>query len=233
VSGRPGARRRAGAAAIAVLAAALLARGLWIPAKASLAQALLARAWSQSRASLGQRAPRPWPWADTRPVARLRVPRLGISRIVLAGASGRTLAFAPGHVDGTAAPGTSGNSAIAGHRDTHFAFLRQLRAGDELIVERTDGLEARYRVSEIAVVDRSRTDVLAATEEGRLTLVTCWPFEGPAPGGRERYVVSAVLGAARVARAPRATRQDDATAGRYGQTSRALTSVIAGAGGPG
>ncbi len=195
MNGRPGARRAA--VAIALLATGLLARGLWIPGKAALAQALLERAWSRARAAGGVGTPRPWPWADTWPLARLRVPRLGISRIVLAGASGRTLAFAPGHVDGTAAPGAAGNSAIAGHRDTNFAFLERLRAGDELIVEGADGLETRYRVSDTAVVDRSRTEILASTGEDRLTLVTCWPFDAPAPGGRERYVVNALLSSAR------------------------------------
>ena len=55
--------------------------------------------------------------------------------MVLAGASGRTLAFGPGHVDGTPLPGEHGNAVVSGHRDTHFAFLRDLRCGDVLEVQ--------------------------------------------------------------------------------------------------
>jgi sortase A len=186
--------RRRVAAVIALAAAGFVGRGLWIPTKAALAQALLERSWSRTVAMRAAgHTHRPWPWADTWPVARLRVPRLGIHRVVLAGASGRTLAFAPGHVDGTAAPGGPGNSGIAGHRDTNFAFLRRLEKGDELIVERPDGRMVRYQVAEARVVDRSHSEVLADTADDRLTLVTCWPFDAVVPGGPERYVVTALL----------------------------------------
>lgn len=185
--------RRRAAAILALAAAGFVGRGLWIPAKAALAQVLLERSWSQTVAMRAAgRVHRPWPWADTWPVARLRAPRLGVHRVVLAGASGRTLAFAPGHVDGTAAPGGQGNTAIAGHRDTNFAFLRRLEKGDELIVERPDGREVHYRVAGARVVDRARSEVLAETADDRLTLVTCWPFDAVVPGGPERYVVTAL-----------------------------------------
>lgn len=84
----------------------LLALGGWqmgsaayLHAKAWLAQVLLAEAWA---ATLADGTPhKPWPWADTAPVARLQVPALGVDQIVLAGVSGRSLAFGPGHLDGT------------------------------------------------------------------------------------------------------------------------------------
>ena len=77
-----------------VVGGSQFAIGLWIPAKAALAQALLEAAW-QRTTEMGERV-RPWPWADTWPVARLTVPRLNTSWIVLSGSSGRTLAFGPG-----------------------------------------------------------------------------------------------------------------------------------------
>lgn len=199
--------RRHVAAGVGLAAVILIGRGLWIPAKAALAQVLLERSWSQTRAARSAgRAHRPWPWADTWPVARLSAPRLGVRRVVLAGASGRSLAFAPGHVDGTADPGSPGNSAIAGHRDTSFAFLRRLRDGDELIVERPDGVVARYLVRDFEIVDRSRGDVLAQTGDDLLTLVTCWPFDALAPGGAERYLVRAELTDGRAGRRDRSPR---------------------------
>ena len=178
-------------------AAALLALGLWqvseagwIHAKAGLAQHLLERAWAHS--TQGERQARPWPWSDTWPVARLRVPRLGIDLIVLAGASGRTLAFGPGHHDGTALPGAeAGNAVISGHRDTHFRFLGELEAGDELVIESADGSRRAYRVRGATVVDYREARLPVHTPAPRLTLVTCYPFDAVVPGGPLRYVVVA------------------------------------------
>jgi sortase A len=186
--------RRAVAVALAATALGLLAEATWIPAKAVLAQVLLRSAWQRARS--GEAAPRPWPWADTWPVARLTVPGRGIELYVLAGASGRNLAFGPAHVDGTARPGAVGNCALAGHRDTSFAFLRDLAPGDELVLETPDGRRRRYRVREAGVFDRSDTWLLApqpvAGPERLLTLVTCYPFDAVVPGGPGRYVVRAV-----------------------------------------
>ncbi len=103
MTGRKGTSRRLAAGfALALAAIGLwqLGSGAWLQGKAWLAQLLIARAWAE--AGDAGAAPPPWPWADTRPVARLLVPELGIDQIVLAGASGRTLAFGPGHLDGTA-----------------------------------------------------------------------------------------------------------------------------------
>ena len=127
--------RRLGAAlavAAALAGLGLLADAGWIHAKAALAQHLLAGAWARTRD--GEARARPWPWADTWPLARLSVARLGVRRLVLAGASGRTLAFGPGHHAGTALPGAPGNAVISGHRDTHFRFLGELRPGDGILI---------------------------------------------------------------------------------------------------
>ena len=115
---------------------------------------------------------------------------------MLAGADGRAIAFGPGHRHGTPLPGAAGNSVIGGHRDTHFAFLRDLKRGDELTVRRTDGTWRRYRlsgVSEMQVVDKGAVHVAGNSGPTRLTLVTCWPFDALRAGGPERYVVTAVV----------------------------------------
>jgi sortase A len=164
-------------------------RAAWIEAKAHLAQALVRHAWAETRA--GARDARPWPWADTRPVARLLVPRRAVETFVLAGASGRTLAFGPGHLDGTPQPGEPGNAVISGHRDTHFAFLRRLERGDEIVVEAPDGRQHRYLVASTRIVDRHDVWIVADAGDTRLTLVTCYPFDAIRPGGPLRYVVVA------------------------------------------
>lgn len=165
----------------------------YIHAKAWLAQALLDRAWADTLADSGTAGElqRPWPWADTGPVARLRVPELGVDQIVLAGASGRSLAFGPGHLDQTAAPGAAGHSVISGHRDTHFAFLRDLTPAMKLEVQRVDGGWQSYRVRDSGVIDSRRARLSLAVERPALTLVTCWPFDTAATGGPLRYAVYA------------------------------------------
>jgi sortase A len=169
---------------------ALLGEGLWIPAKAELAQLLMERAWDRSRRGEEQAAP--WPWADTWPLARLRTSERRGDLFVLAGASGRNLAFGPAHVAGTAPPGATGNSVLAGHRDTHFAFLEDLGAGDLLWLETPNGAVRRYQVQGAAVVHESDISPLEPAAEPILTLVTCFPFDATRPGGPLRYVVQAV-----------------------------------------
>jgi sortase A len=165
-----------------------LAGAAWIHAKAALAQHLIAAAWERTRV---EGAVRPWPWADTHPVARLAVPGRRISLHVLAGTTGRSLAFGPGHVAGTALPGTSGNSVIVAHRDTHFAFLKDLHEDEAILVEDTRGRTTHYRVREVAIVDKHATRLLDAADSAQLTLITCWPFDAVQPGTSQRYVVIA------------------------------------------
>ena len=185
-------RRGLQAAGGVLITAALLLFGQagYIHAKAWLAQALLERAWAQRLDGAALATAQPWPWADTAPVARLRVPRLGIDRIVLAGASGRTLAFGPAHLDGTAAPGGAGHSIVTGHRDTHFAFLRNLLAGDVIDVQTPDGVWRAYRVTGSEILDASAARYDPSPRHDALTLVTCYPFDAIAPGGPLRYAVS-------------------------------------------
>ena len=178
-------------AAVAALAVAVAAAGpaLWIEAKAVVAQLLLRAAWAETGAT-GDPA-RPWPWADTWPLARLEAPRLGIYQIILAGASGRTLAFGPAHIGASAAPGTGGNVVISGHRDTHFRFLQDLVPGDRLSIATPDGGSRAYTVTATEVVHVDNARLPMATPIPRLTLVTCWPFDALVPGGPMRYVVVA------------------------------------------
>jgi sortase A len=168
---------------------ALAAKGAWIPAKAMLAQHLLERSWERTLRSDG--VTKPWSWADTWPVGRLEAPALGISQIVLEGADGSALAFAPGHHTASARVGSHGNVVLAGHRDTHFRFLRDLEPGMRLRLQSPSGAWSSYRVTHTEVVDVFETWALAPSERSLLTLVTCYPFDALEPGGPWRYVVRA------------------------------------------
>ncbi len=163
--------------------------GLYIYAKAGLAQVLLHSAWSRTQAN-GEPAA-PWPWADTHPVARLLAPAHDVDLLVLSGASGRTLAFGPGHLDGSAEPGASGNSVITAHRDTHFRFLQRVAAGDALIVEGRNGARRHFQVRRTYVADHRDLNIPRDTPAPTLTLVTCFPFDAINPGGPLRFVVVA------------------------------------------
>ena len=183
-------RRPAAVAAGVLLISGLILTtwGAYIPAKAWLAQMLLESAWAETKAGV---TTKPWPWADTHPIGRLTVPSLKRTQILLAGAHGRSMAFGPGHMDGTALPGRPGHSIVSAHRDTHFAFLKELRIGDALIIETPDRRHQAYQVVDRRIMD-TRTDVLTHhPDSDLLTLVTCYPFEDWQAGGPLRYLVTA------------------------------------------
>ena len=166
-----------------------LGQGTYIPAKAWLAQELMQRAWT--RTGSGEIRATPWPWADTWPVARLTARSGEVDLIVLAGASGRTLAFGPGHMSASAMPGEAGNAVIAGHRDTHFQFLKDVQPGELLTLESSKGLKHLYKVVGVDIVDSRKGSLTLDTEGAMLSLVTCYPFGAREAGGPMRYVVTA------------------------------------------
>jgi sortase A len=167
-----------------------IGEGSWIYAKARFAQVLLQRAWSRTLA--GEHNVKPWPWSDTWPVGRLRVPSQGIDLIVLNGAYGRTLAFGPGYAESSALPGSLGTTILTGHRDTHFEFLKRLKPNDEMVLDTADGTTQRYVVEMTGIVEADNAQIRLGDDQRRLVLVTCYPFEAIVPGGPLRYVVTAV-----------------------------------------
>ncbi len=187
---RPPRLPTAAAAILALTGLVLFGQGIWIHAKALLAQVLLERAFAASLA--GGHDVKPWPWADTWPVARVEVPRLHKSEIVLAGSSGQALAFGPGQVERTPAAGEPGIAVYAAHRDTHFAFLGDVRVGDEIRVTRRDGKRFSFRVTGTSVVRWDASGIDADADGRQLVLSTCWPL-GAAFSGPLRYVVRAEM----------------------------------------
>lgn len=171
---------------IAALGCWQLGSGLWIQAKAELAQVLLERAWEKTLA--GEARARPWPWADTWPVARLRIPSSGVDVIVLQGHSGRSLAFAPGMAAGSAAPGEPGTTLISAHNDTHFKNIADVQPGANIELETVRG-RWRYRVLYTDVVDARHTGIRNDPLHDELVLVTCYPFDGMVYGGPFRLVI--------------------------------------------
>ncbi len=124
-------------------------------------------------------------------VAKLIIPRLNTELYVVEGDDSGELRRGPGHVVGTAMPGQAGNCIIAGHRDTHFRVLKDIRKGDEIILQTAAG-KYTYRVKGTRVVLPSNTGPLRPTQDAELHLITCYPFYylGSAP---KRFVVQAEL----------------------------------------
>ena len=122
-------------------------------------------------------------------IGEIQVPRLGLKAMVVQGDSPRILRRAVGHVSRTALPGESGNVALAGHRDTFFRPLRQIRTGD-IVTFDLPGRHFRYEVDSTRVVSPGERRVLRASTGRDLTLITCFPFSyvGPAPS---RFIVHA------------------------------------------
>jgi sortase A len=165
-------------------------QGSWIYTKAWLAQLLLQRAWARTLA--GETAVKPWPWADTWPVARLIVPSAKVDVVVLNGAYGRTLAFGPGYVESSVFPGSTGTTILTGHRDTHFRFLENVQNGQDVLIQTAKGAARRYRIQEMRIADARTESIGIRAEQDQLVMVTCYPFDAIVPGGPLRYVVTAI-----------------------------------------
>lgn len=124
-------------------------------------------------------------------LTKLSIPRIGLRAVVIEGTSSHSLLLGPGHMTGSAIPGTAGNAVIAGHRDTFFRHINTLRNGDAVYVLRS-GKRFRYVVVQKKVVQATDLSVLRASKAGELTLITCYPthFIGPAP---QRLIIVAKL----------------------------------------
>ena len=128
---------------------------------------------------------------DGESFARLSIPRLEAELYVVEGDDSGDLRRGPGHLPGTAMPGDDGNCVIAGHRDTHFRVLKDIRKGDDIILQTSRG-QFLYRVERTQIVPPTNTAPLQPTSRAELNLITCYPFYyvGAAP---KRFVVEAQL----------------------------------------
>ena len=169
-------------------AAGMLGYCGWVLADTWIFQTQASREFDRLHLAPGP-PPGPGPEAMSGLLGRMVIPRLGVSMIVAEGTGEATLRRAGGHIRGTALPGRPGNIGIAGHRDTLFRPLRNIREDDLIMLTTLQG-EYRYRVVSTKIVSASDVDVLSSDGREILTLVTCHPFYfvGPAP---DRFIVRA------------------------------------------
>jgi len=170
-----------------ITAFGFLFNSFYIQGKAILAQHLIKDSWEKSVET--KVLHKPWPWADTKTVLKMYVPKFQESIYILENDSGESLAFGPGHSKGSFMPGQNGTIMLSAHRDTHFEFLKDMNIDDEIVLYDITNQEHRYKITHTKIID-TKTDKLGiymGNEE--LVLVTCWPFDTLIAGGSERYVV--------------------------------------------
>lgn len=159
--------------------------------KAHLAQYLLQSAWQTTKTN--KSINKPWSWADTWPVVKIEIPSINLSSLVLKDASGESLAFGPGLMTTDILPGDQGNSFIAAHRDTHFKDIGLLKIEDLINVSNRLGEKILFKIDHIQIVDSRAEQPVIDTDDRRITLVTCYPFDANEANTPFRYLVSAKM----------------------------------------
>lgn len=177
-------------AGLLIAGLSLFGHGLYMQAKAWLAQVLIEHAWQQALAEPGKKV-KPWFYADSFVTAQLHFPSHNKTLSVLGGASGRNLAFAPSHFLPAGELGNRQKGAlIAGHNDTHFAFLQHAKVGDQFTMQLQSGDLQQYKVTAVDIIHQSQHDFLRTPG---LYLLTCYPFDALASGTDLRLLVSAEI----------------------------------------
>jgi sortase A len=196
---------------------ALCAHASWMPTKAWLAEKLIQRSWQHFQKT-GETL-KPWPWADTHAIASLQFARLKREVIVLDGGDPSTLAFSAGAV----APFNQAFNylpfVVAGHRDSHFSFLSEVKMSDIISLTDKNGHIQLYQVDSIDVIDNQNQQLsvwpinlatqaaaktktagetntetkskINTTTNAELILITCYPFNALSARGSLRYVIRA------------------------------------------
>jgi len=168
----------------------------WLPAKAWLAQQLISYSWQQSQLQQSKEENitiKPWPWADTFPIAQLSFQRLNKKVVVLNGGDPTTLAFSVGAVAPFNRAHSDKSFVVAGHRDSHFSFLEEVDMSDVISLTDRHGRSQLYQVEAVDIVDASAGNLPLAADDPNLVLITCYPFNSGTSDSNERYVITARL----------------------------------------
>ncbi len=170
----------------------------WLPVKALLSQQLISYSWHQTIER--QQKIKPWPWADTYPIAELSFQRLNKSIVVLNGGDPTTLAFSAGAIAPFNQASSTQPFVVAGHRDSHFSFLDEVFMKDIISLADKHGRSQLYQVEAINIVDASTGELPILADDSSLVLITCYPFTNIRNAGNfsnndnnERYVITAKL----------------------------------------
>jgi sortase A len=172
-----------------MIALFMITHSLYLPAKAWLSQQLIMSSWEQTKRT--KKPSPPWPWADTTAIAKMEVSRLNKSIILLKGTDPTTLAFSAGAMHQFSTLASNRPFVAAGHRDTHFSFLKNIQLKDTIKLEDIYGNSSQYEVESIDIIDSNKTPLLLDTNKDDLLLITCYPFNAIRSGGSLRYLIKA------------------------------------------
>lgn len=189
----------------------------WLPTKAWLSQELISYSWQQSlqqqkmhhkrlayQANITAQgghlekrtnnvAIKPWPWADTFPIAELSFTRLEKNIVILNGGDPTTLAFSAGAISPFNKTNTTNPFVVAGHSDSHFSFLENILMKDVISMKDQSGKSQLYQVEAIDIIDASSGQLPVLANDSSLILITCYPFNNISNTTNERYVITAKL----------------------------------------
>ncbi len=135
-------------------------------------------------------------------IASIKIDKIGLNHIVIAGTDKRNLQKGPGHYQNTPLPGQFGNSAIAGHRTTYgapFNRVDELDVGDKIIIKTLYGTFTYEINKKPFIVKPTNVSVIEPTKDpsdptgeknlATLTLTSCHPKYSAA----QRIIVQATL----------------------------------------
>jgi sortase A len=175
---------------------------------------------------------------EGKPVAIIRIPKIGVDEVVIEGTTVADLRIGPGHYVETPLPGQVGNAGIAGHRTTYgapFGDLDQLTTGDEITVQTLTGNWRYELMEEPFEVTPDKVEVLLPRFEKNpttgvdepmttLTLTTCHPRYSAA----KRLIVVAKLAPAQepLPAPPQPPRAERITFGLTGERESRTPTVI-------
>ena len=158
-----------------------------IEVKAKVGQVLLKYAWN---ISLKDNKPnKPWSRIDAMPIFKLEIPKHGISQVILDESSGEALSWSPTFHQETYLPYKKKITAISGHRDSHFTYIKDLQIGDIIKLQDLNRNWYTYKIEEFLIVNVK--DGVSINHNNRLLLITCYPFDAILSGTPLRYIVSA------------------------------------------
>lgn len=172
-----------------VLGFLIMLNASYLPVKAWLAEQLIRSSWQTHMQTGG--SIKPWPWADTHPIALLNFQRIEKDIVVLNGGDPTTLAFSVGAVAPFNIPQSLQPFVVAGHRDSHFAFLQEVLMKDVITLTDNTGRVRLYQVEAMDIVDATNGELPLVANSEELVLITCYPFNGLGEETNERFVITA------------------------------------------
>jgi sortase A len=172
-----------------LLALFFLTWAFYIPAKSVIAESLVQSAWTKTLA--GEIKVRPWPWSGSWPVARIKIPQLGIDEILLSSDHEVSIGSLSVRQVRTFYDKSSGITLLSATQDSQFYFLQDLELGHHIFLQDETGQVQHYQVEDIQIMDSRNLGISTPLDENWLTLACNYPFDSISGDGPLRYVVSA------------------------------------------